>query len=332
MSKSNWKQITKSVKSFSKNSNNLSIKIACILAYYKGGKFIKEQIQSIIDQDKKNFFITLFISDDNSEEDFPSLKDLNLRNLDKINIFYRSSKKNHGYTYNFLSTLNLIESNFDYFCFSDQDDIWNKDKINRSLQFLKNFKKNKPSLYFGRTDYFNENCTIKFGTSTVFKKKPSFRNAIIQNMAGGNTMVFNDSAKKIITSLKYLEPVSHDWFCYQIVSGNGGNIYYDIKPCLKYRQHCSNILGSNNKLTDRIMRFKKLFNGHLKDWNEQNIDALDKHRDFLTEKNKLVLDNFKAARKSSFFKRIFLFYKTGIFRQNSMGNFALLIALLLKKL
>ena len=151
-------------------------------------------------------------------------------------------------------------------------------------------------------------------------------------MAGGNTMLFNKSAKEIITSLNFLEVVSHDWFCYQIVSGIGGNIYYDHKPCLKYRQHNSNILGSNNKLSDRVVRFKKLFNGNLKDWNEKNIYALNAHRTFLTEQNRLVLDNFKLASKSSFFKRIFLFYKTGIYRQNTIGNFALLVALLFKKI
>lgn len=331
MIKGEWELISKSVKNLSKNNSHI-IKVACVLAYFKGSKFIKDQIQSIIDQDNEDIFITIFITDDNSQEIFPSLKDLNIRNFGKINIFYRSSKTNNGYTQNFLSALNLIESDFDYFCFSDQDDIWNKDKINRSIQILRKFKNNKPSLYFGRTDYFNKNCSIKIGTSTLFKKKPSFKNAIIQNMAGGNTMLFNKSAKEIITSLNFLDVVSHDWFCYQIVSGIGGNIYYDNKPCLKYRQHSSNILGSNNKLSDRILRFKKLFNGRLKGWNEKNIYALNEHRAFFTEQNRLVLDNFKLASKSSFFKRINLFYKTGIYRQNTMGNFALLIALLLKKI
>ena len=190
--------------------------------------------------------------------------------------------------------------------FQIRDDIWNKDKIKRSIICLKKFQDKKPSLYFGRTDYFNENCTRQIGTSTFFKKKPSFKNAIIQNMAGGNTMVLNKPAKKIISSCDFVDVVSHDWWCYQIISGVGGNIFYDEKPCLKYRQHRSNILGSNNKLSDRIIRFRKLFNGHLRDWNEKNLYALNKQRGFLTEKNKLVLDNFQLARKSSFFKRVFI--------------------------
>ncbi len=332
MSHGHWQTIAKRDDTFLNKKNQIETKLACILGYYKGKKYIKDQIQSIIDQNSDDISISLFISDDDSKEEFPSLSDLNLKKLGKVDIFYRNSKNNKGYTHNFLSALNLIDSSFDYYCFSDQDDIWNKDKIQRSILYLKSYKDHKPSLYFGRTNYFNENCTINLGKSTFFRKKPSFKNAIIQNMAGGNTMVFNKEAKKIISSPNFVDVVSHDWWCYQIISGVGGNVFYDSKPCLKYRQHKSNILGSNNKVSDRFIRFKKLLVGDFRDWNEKNIYALNKKRDFLTEKNKIVLDSFILARKSSFFKRIFLFYKTGIFRQNLLGNFALLIALFLKKI
>ena len=44
-----------------------------------------------------------------------------------------------------------------------------------------------------------------------------------------------------------MDIVSHDWSTYQLISGSGGIINYDKKPTLDYRQHSSNLIGSNNQ-------------------------------------------------------------------------------------
>ena len=63
MINNNWKCLNKNKYSdFLSNTNN--IKIACILAYYKGQKYIKEQIKSIVDQNLSNVSLSIFISDD----------------------------------------------------------------------------------------------------------------------------------------------------------------------------------------------------------------------------------------------------------------------------
>ena len=257
-------------------SKNKEKSIACLLAYFEGSKYIRDQIQSIINQKKSNLNINLFISDDNSKESFPSLEELNLKNLNNINIFYRKLKKNVGYANNFLFSLKDISLKFDYFCFSDQDDIWLENKIATAIETIEKYPKDIAFLYGGRTSYFNKECNQKLGDSLLLKKSPSFRNAIIQNIVGGNTMLFNNSARNIIvkTIKNNLNAVSHDWWCYQIISGSGGIIYYDKLSFVKYRQHSMNLLGANNSLKARLFRINNLLNGKFRIWNNINLKNL----------------------------------------------------------
>ena len=83
-----WIHLYNNEKRFLKKESKKQILVACILGFYKGKRFIKEQIQSIIDQNNKNLSISLFISDDNTGEKFPNLHDLNLKGLENIDIFY----------------------------------------------------------------------------------------------------------------------------------------------------------------------------------------------------------------------------------------------------
>ena len=307
--KEEWIQLNTQNSKKNKKTNYKTI--ACVLGYFNGSKYISEQLQSIIDQEIENATLSIYISDDNSDKDFPLLERLNLKNFSNISIFYRKLKKNIGYGKNFLSSLNSLINDYDFYCFSDQDDIWEINKIDRAISVLNNNVSPSSKLYFSRTTYFNEDCTLEIGKSNLYLKKPSFKNALVQNMAGGNTMVFNNKAKNIICeSIINNDFASHYWWCYQIISGSGGYVYYDLKPYIKYRQHKNNFMGSNNSFTDRIKRIRNLFRNQLKNWNEINLNSLNKKKYLLTNKNLLTLKTFLELRDESFFKRIFLFYKS----------------------
>ena len=177
------------------DNKTCDLKIAIILAFYNGNEFISEQIFSIFNQSHKNF--VLFIIDDCSTQKF-SLENYNLSSSDKAKIKYSKRNQNLGYTLNFLNALNSIDNSYDYYAFSDQDDIWHKDKLKNAINSLQHYSSKIPSLYGCRTELIGENKNIKLGKSKLHKRKPSFKNAIIQNIFGGNTMVFNNLAKKTI--------------------------------------------------------------------------------------------------------------------------------------
>ena len=329
MISNNWKLLIQK-----KSNSKKTTKVACILAYYNGSKFLKEQLQSIINQKQGTFDLTIFISDDNSQESFPSLENLNVdQNID-LKIFYRKSNYNLGYAKNFLYSLNLISSEYDFYCFSDQDDVWLSNKLEKAIRIIEKISTKKPILYGGRTTYYDADCSRKLGYSLLFKKKPSFKNAIIQNICGGNTMVFNNHARNTIVKsiTNKFEIVSHDWWCYQIISGAGGIVYYDKLSSIKYRQHGANILGANNSKRAKLSRIISLLAGNFKIWNNINLDALNKNRILLTKENQLVLRKLNECRKYSLFRRIISFHSLGVYRQTSFGNLALLIAIILKRL
>ena len=327
-----WVLINKKKDSFNKIDKVKSI--ACLLAYFNGAKYIRDQIQSIIDQKTNNLNISLFISDDNSKEIFPSLEKLNLKNLNNINIFYRKLKKNIGYANNFLFSLKDINLKFDYFCFSDQDDIWLENKIATAVKTIEKYPKDISFLYGGRTSYFDQECNQKLGDSILVKKALSFRNAIIQNIVGGNTMLLNNAARNIIikTINNNLNTVSHDWWCYQIISGSGGITYYEKLSFVKYRQHSMNLLGANNSLKARLLRINNLLNGKFRIWNDANLKNLKNNINLLTKENQKILIDFAKCREASFFKRIILFQSIGIYRQTIAGNLALYLAIIIKRL
>ena len=320
------------MKEFNRNSLNRNFKlrkVAIVLGFYDGYKFINRQLQSIFDQTHQNFII--FVTDDNSKDNF-SLEKLNIneRNKKKIRIGIRN--KNLGYAQNFLKALVSIDGYFDYYAFSDQDDIWYREKLEKAINSLEEYPDNQANLYGSRTELIGASEDKKLGKSIEFKKSPSFQNAIIQNIFGGNTMIFNRNAFDLICSSNINQKIiAHDWWCYQIISGAGGNVFYDKNIYLKYRQHNNNLIGSNISFKDKWLRFCKVANGNFKIQNDHNLKAIINNQNLLIERNQITLTNYIKARKSSFLKRIFYFAKSGVYRQTLIGNIALFIGIVIKK-
>tara|TARA_B100001989_G_scaffold240852_1_gene206265 strand:- start:539 stop:1504 length:966 start_codon:yes stop_codon:yes gene_type:complete len=311
------------------NSKFKQKKVAIILGFYDGYKFINKQLQSIFDQTHKNFII--FVTDDNSKDKF-SLEKLNINEINKKKIRIGFRNKNIGYAQNFLKALVSIDGYFDYYAFSDQDDIWHREKLEKAINSLEKYPHNQPNLYGSRTELIGESEKTKLGKSIKFKKSPSFQNALTQNIFGGNTMVFNRSAFDLICSANINQDlIAHDWFCYQIISGAGGNIYYDKNIYLKYRQHHNNLIGSNVSLKDKWLRFCKVANGNFKTQNDHNLKSIINNQNLLIKSNRKTLNNFVKARNSSLLKSIFYFAKSGVYRQTLIGNIALFIGILIKK-
>lgn len=102
-------------------------KIAILMASYNGERYIKEQIESIINQDFSNWH--LFISDDGSTDNTLSLeKSYQKKFPQKITVIENKTNK-HGSKYNFFNLVNIVLSEkYNYFMFSDQDDVWKKIK------------------------------------------------------------------------------------------------------------------------------------------------------------------------------------------------------------
>ena len=304
------------------------IKVAIILGFFNGYKYIDDQLNSILDQTHKE--LTIFIFDDNSPKRF------NLANLkinfqpEKIKVINRV--KNLGFAKNFLYGLKEIKNDFDFYAFSDQDDVWEINKIEIALNNLED-KNNIPSLYCSRTKYFNSDCSREIGSSKRFYRNKSFRNSLIQNIAGGNTIVMNKKAKVLISNSHFSDNyVSHDWWCYQLVTAVGGVIIYSNEKLLKYRQHAHNVIGMNNKLIEKLKRFQKFYSGDFKRWCDININNLYLNKKIITKKNFTTLEHFSNSRKSkNIFRKLRYYFKSGVYRQSFSDNLIFIFGILLNK-
>jgi hypothetical protein len=220
----------------------------------------------------------------------------------------------------------------DFVAFCDQDDIWDDDKLEAAGRALKARPADEPALYCGRTRLLQDNGTIS-GLSPVMPAAPAFRNALVQSIAGANTMVLNASAHRLLRQASRGRPfVSHDWWSYLVVSGAGGHVFYDPQPHISYRQHSQNLVGGNSSLRAQFKRVAGLLNNRFRNWQDVNIEALRQNADLLTVENAGLLTRFAEARATGNGIRIAgTIRKLRLQRQQRLSQMLLLLTALFGK-
>ena len=194
---------------------------------------------------------------------------------------WSSSKGPHrGFAANFLSLLARQEIQSPYFAFCDQDDLWMPDRLELGVRWMRNIAPDTPALFCSRTELVDEHGE-RLGMSPEFRRRPCFENALVQSLAGGNTMLLNRRARDLLSMTRPTDRiVAHDWWAYIVISGCGGEIAYTAQPTIGYRQHGNNIIGSNASFFDRLRRVRKMLQGTLRAWTNDNLQALSPFRRF----------------------------------------------------
>ena len=304
-----------------------AMRVAILMCTKNGAKFLAQQLKSIADQSHTNW--TLFVSDDGSSDETVGIVARFAREFSQRVVSRLGPGK--GVCANFLSLATDPSIDADYFAFSDQDDIWHKDKLERAINWLATVPDQIPGMYCGRTELVTADGQ-SYGLSPLFTRAPAFQNALVQSLGGGNTMVFNRAAKKMLEDAGRIEVVLHDWWLYQLVSAAGGAIRYDPQPTIKYRQHPNSLIGSNLGWRARIVRIRMTFSGRFRDWNRTNIAALERVPPHLiAPQNRSILKLFAQARTATLFKRLVYFKRSGVYRQTLLGNIGLFVAAIIKR-
>lgn len=301
--------------------------VAVLMCTLQGERFLVEQLESIRTQ--QGVDVQLWVSDDGSTDNTTNIIKQYQKDRDIDLTIVNGPRK--GFAANFLSLVCRSEIQADYYAYSDQDDIWEPDKLTRAIELIRNEDVETPILYCSRTRLVDESGN-ELGFSPLFKKPPCFANALMQNIGGGNTMVMNKTARLLLVKAGEKDIIAHDWWTYLLVSGAGGIVIYDSHPGVRYRQHEHNILGSNMEWSSRMARIRLLFRNQYKEWNDLNVHALLKSKHLLTNSNLITLKRFCSARKTWQLPRIYLLTKAKVYRQTLLGNLGLVVAVLLNKL
>lgn len=303
--------------------------VAILMGVRNGDKHLEAQLDSIATQSHYNW--RLFVSDDGSTDNTPSI----LNEYKSIwpegrLVILKGPRK--GFACNFSSMIMSSDIRADYYACCDQDDVWKTEKITHGLGHIIGHGASGAILYGSRTQLVDEDGQA-LGYSPLFTRQPSFRNALVQSIAGGNTMIFNQKAKDILSRASAdIQIISHDWWAYQVISACGGTVIYDPCPTILYRQHDGNLIGSNSGIAARLERVKFLFAGRFKEWNTVNLRALENHLPYFTPENLLVLEQFRQARQSPTLQRLSKMRHSGVYRQSNLDNVALMIAAIIGKI
>jgi glycosyltransferase involved in cell wall biosynthesis len=310
-------------------SQPLKDRVAILLCTYNGSAFLESQLESFAAQTHTRWVI--YASDDGSSD----------KTLDILTGFQKKYGQDRlitfngpcqGFARNFMSLVKNHSITADYFAFSDQDDIWLEDKLERSLAKLTGSPDSVPALYCSRTRLIDADRRV-IGFSPLFTKPPGFRNALVQSLAGANTMLINNAARDLLAETEdEAHVVAHDWLAYLLVSGCGGKVIYDPAPTLDYRQHGGNLIGANSGLRERLARICKMCSGRFSEWSSKNLYILSSLKPKLTPENRLTLSDFEQARQSSLLQRLCLMRKSGVYRQTPQGNVSLIVAAFLNKI
>lgn len=216
-----------------------------LLSTYNGEKYIRQQIESIISQTYKDWF--LIIRDDGSSDDtIRIIEEYALSFPDRIKIVDKGTS-NLGSTKSFERLLDFVEN--DYFMFSDQDDIWCKDKIGVSLSEMHRIEalygKNIPLMVCADAECIdvegNMICPSFFVSQKFVDTTKTDIDLLALNVVQGSTTLMN---KKVID---YVRPfpnyVQHDqWIA--VITAHYGKVSYLHEQLLLYRQHGHNVLGA----------------------------------------------------------------------------------------
>lgn len=247
-------------------------KVCVLMSTYNGSKYILDQVNSILNQ--RDVEIALYIRDDGSTDGtvdkISSINDL------RISVV---KGKNIGYQKSFLRLLKNAPLDYDYYAFSDQDDVWLSDKLITAISVIREM--DGCAAYCSKPVYVNsilgklENC------SSVIDKLPYgfIRSewALATCIFGlGCTFVWNCNLQKILCKGKCFDvDFGHDNFL-SVISALTGTLVKDKDGKILYRQHEDNVSGNKSEKAGFIIKLKSIVS-------ENNLNY---------QTRKFILDNF----------------------------------------
>ncbi|WP_127558630.1 glycosyltransferase [Nioella ostreopsis] len=319
-----------------RNTDGGTGRTAILMGLFDGAAFLDDQLTSFADQTVPDWDLT--VSDDGSQDTGPRMvTDFARAQHEEGRSVALIAGPGRGVAANFLSLLAGLAEGTAWAALSDQDDVWLPDRLERGQEALSGIPREVPALFGSATWIVNEDLSNR-RQSPRFSRPAGFRNALVQSIAGGNTMLLNragvDLARAAATEALAADclPVTHDWWLYQLISGAGGQVIRSEQPTVLYRQHGDNLFGTNLGTRAALKRFRMVTSGDLAAWTACNARALSVSAHRLTPENRALLDRFKSIRTQDMVSRLRSFRELGIYRQGRAGQAALWLAASLGRL
>lgn len=230
--------------------------ILVLLSTYNGERYLRQQLQSILDQN--GVAVKILARDDGSKDTtLKILKEFSDSNPGFIDII---EGKNVGCKESFFQLIETASEkypDFDYYAFADQDDVWLPEKLKAGIEALKK-EDNEYRVYYCPPQLVDENLNCL--PSNHVKAKGTLAEAFIIAPSLGCTMIFTPALlQKLNIACKHEIPCLHDALAYRLNLALGGAVIEDSTPHILYRQHSANVVGGMQSTQARWKRRLKWF-------------------------------------------------------------------------
>ena len=298
-------------------------KLFILLSTYNGARYLHALLDSLQKQTYRDFQI--LARDDGSSDSIVEI-------LESYNIKILDTKENLGAKKSFGALLDFALQNSDseYFMFCDQDDVWEKDKIEKTLAKIQKMEieyGDIPLLVHTDLEVVDEKLHMINSSFMNFQKidpfKNRFRDLLMQNTITGCTLMFNRKlAQKCLPISDGV--IMHDWWI-GLIAGQFGKIGYLNESTIKYRQHIDNTIGAKRFGPSFIM--KSIFSKKIS-LNENIFQAkvfLERFENELDIKTKIMLQEFTTLRQKTFWQKRVILWKYRLLKQGFIRNIGLLL-------
>lgn len=302
-------------------------KTAILLATYNGEKYIREQIESILNQTDTDW--VLYIHDDGSKD---QTMDVVKEYADKYpeQIVVVEGASTGGAKSNFFYLFHQVEAPF-YMC-CDQDDVWLPEKIEITRKEMENLirdDEDKPALVFtelcvvdGELNVIAENMRDYQGLDC---KNVRLNRALIQNVVTGCTMMVNRVLRDELTKItEYGDVLMHDWWA-TLVAVRFGKVAFIETPTILYRQHGDNGVGASHA-TSLGYQLKRMLQGEeIKKSLENTRNQAKAFAKIYQESEDSLVGKYAELGNESKLKRLQFYQKYDVKKSTKAKNIGLVI-------
>ena len=283
------------------------------MSTYNGEKKLAEQLDSILSQ-KCDYDVDIHIRDDGSKDGTINL--IRVYQKNHKNIFLNQAE-NIGCNASFFKLLKNTNG-YDYYAFSDQDDIWMDDKLQTAIDSLEKESSDIPLLYGSCSKLVNDDME-ELGITQQKNTEITFYNTIIQNFLPGHSQVMNNRLRELIITSKI--DVSKIYYYDSWITNVAvvkGKIIFDNTPHTYYRQHSNNEIGyGKSRFSWYKERIKRIKNNQSKKYSKQIDYFIKKYYDDLTSDSKLEMTKYQQS-KRNFLKRVHYILRCKLYRQRKI--------------
>lgn len=300
-------------------------KIAILLATYNGEKYIREQLESLLEQANTDWIV--YVHDDGSTDKTNEILDEYINQYSEK--FIRIEGKTTGSAKNnFFFLLENVEASYYMFC--DQDDIWLPKKIGKTFARMKKIEKeevNVPCLVHTELMVVDEQNEIISDCMSRYQKleptKVTLGRILVQNVVTGCTMMINKELRDyLLKEIDRNNLIMHDWWA-AMITLKCGKISFIEQPTIRYRKHADNILGAQKAygldyLFGKVFDYKKIKQSLY----ETRIQATEMKKVF----DEVVLEEaYSDIQNRGKFERLIFYKKNGIRKTGYVRQIGLIV-------